>query len=110
MWAAYLRGPGDLLTPAKPVEFADLLTVQVERGIDDKRWGPAPAADGDELQERALREKDAVTAELTSVGVDTEDLMLLLDGSDEDSSAEPDADHRVGARRSGSGRKARHAR
>lgn len=110
MWAAYLRGPGDLLTPAKPVEFADLLTVQVERGIDDKRWGPAPVADGDELQERALREKDAVTAELASVGVDTEDLMLLLDGSDEDSSAELDADHRVGTRRSGSGRKARHAR
>jgi hypothetical protein len=110
MWAAYLRGPGDLLTPSKPVEFADLLTVQVERGIDDKRWGPAPAADGDELQERALREKAAVTAELASVGVDTEDLMLLLDGSDEDSSAEPDADHRAGTRRSGSGRKARHAR
>jgi hypothetical protein len=110
MWAAYLRGPGDLLTPAKPVEFADLLTVQVERGIDDKRWGPAPVADGDELQERALREKDAVIAELASVGVDTEDLMLLLDGSDEVSSAEPDADHRVGTRRSGSGRKARHAR
>lgn len=110
MWAAYLRGPGDLLTPTKPVEFADLLTVQVERGIDDKRWGPTPAADGDELQERALREKDAVTAELASVGVDPEDLMLLLDGSDEDSSAEPDADHRAATRRSGSGRKAHHER
>ena len=36
--------------------------------------------------------------------------MLLLDGSDEDSSAELDADHRVGTRRSGSGRKGRHAR
>jgi hypothetical protein len=108
MWAAYLRGPGDLLTPAKPVEFADLLTVQVERGIDDKRWGPTPAADGDELQERALREKDAVTAELASVGVDTEDLMLLLYGSDEDSSAEPEADYRARTKRSGSKRKARH--
>jgi hypothetical protein len=92
------------------VEFAGLLTVQVERGIDDKRWGPAPAADGDDLQERALREKDAVTAELTSVGIDTEDLMLLLDDSDEDPSVEPHADHRVDARRSGSGRKACHER
>jgi hypothetical protein len=110
MWAAYLRGPGDLLTPAKPVEFADLLTVQVERGIDDKRWGPTPVADGDELQEHALREKDAVTAELASVGVDTEDLMLFLDGSDEEPPTEPDADHRADTRRSGSGRKTRHAR
>lgn len=42
MWAAYLRGPGDLLTLPKPVEFAELLTVQVERGIDDKQWGPTP--------------------------------------------------------------------
>ena len=52
--------------------------MQVERGIDDKRWGPTPAAGGDELQERALREKDAVAAELASVGIDTEELMLLL--------------------------------
>jgi hypothetical protein len=110
MWAAYLRGPGDLLTPPKPVEFADLLTVQVERGIDDKRWGPTPAADGDELQERALREEDAVTAELASVGVDTEDLMLFLDGSDEELPTEPGADDPANTRRSGSGRKARHAR
>lgn len=108
MWAAYLRGPGDLLTPAKPVEFGNLLTVQVERGIDDKRWGPAPEADGDELQERALREKDAVTAELASVGVDTEDLMLLLDGPDEDMSAEPGADHQNGAGSCGIRGKARH--
>lgn len=110
MWAAFLRGPGDLLTPAKPVEFAGLLAVQVERGIDDKRWGPRPAAGGDELQERALREEEAVKAALASVGVDTEDLMLLLDGSDEDSPAELDSDHRAGTRHPGSARKARHER
>jgi hypothetical protein len=110
MWAAYLRGPGDLLTPPKPVEFAALLTVQVERGIDDKRWGPTPAADGDELQERTLREREAVAAELASVGVDTDDLLQLLDGLDEDLSADPDADHRMGAKPSGSEKKARHAR
>jgi hypothetical protein len=106
-WAAYLRGPGDLLTPAKPVEFGNLLTVQVERGIDDKRWGPTPEADGDELQERALRETDTITAELASVGVDTEDLMLLLDSPDEDLPAETGADHQNGTGRSGTRGKAR---
>ena len=110
MWAAFLRGPGDLLTPAKPVEFADLLTVQVERGIDDKRWGPAPAAGGDELQERALREKEAVTSELASAGIDTEDLLLMLDDPEEDLAAEPDAGKRTEARKSGSRGRTRRAR
>jgi len=84
MWAAFLRGPGDLFSPAKTVEFGELLTVQVERGIDDKRWGAAPAAGGDEIQERALREKDAVTAELAEIGIDTEDFTFLLDDADDD--------------------------
>jgi len=110
MWAAFLRGPGDLLTPAKPVEFADLLTVQVERGIDEKRWGPTPATGGDELQECALREKDAVTSELASAGIDTQDLLLLLDDPEEDPAAEPGAGDRAGTRHPGPGRKARHAR
>lgn len=79
MWAIFLRGPADLLTSPKPIEFGDLLTVQVERGIDDRWWGPAPAAGGDELQEQAERDQAALTAELAAAGIDTEDLMSLLE-------------------------------
>lgn len=110
MWASFLRGPGDLFTPAKAVEFGDLLTAQVERGIDDKRWGPTPAAGGDEIQERALRERDVVTAELAAIGIDTEDLTLLLDDAEDENSGDLKTDRHSGPQRAGSGRKVRHAR
>ena len=42
MWALFLRGPEDLFSPDLPVRFGDLLTFEVEDGIDDRHWGPMP--------------------------------------------------------------------
>lgn len=72
--------------------------------------GADPVADGDELQERALRNVDTVTAELASVGVDTGDLLRLLDSSDEDAPTTAAADHNDTAQHLGRGSRTRNAR
>jgi hypothetical protein len=46
MWALFLQGPDDLFAPDLPVRLGKALTVDVDHGIDERFWGPAP---GDEL-------------------------------------------------------------
>ncbi|MEV8547762.1 hypothetical protein [Streptomyces sp. NPDC051572] len=43
MWANYLCQDADLFTEARPVQFGELATMTVDRGIDDRWWGPAPS-------------------------------------------------------------------
>jgi hypothetical protein len=42
MWANHLNKQPDLDTLDRPVLFGPLETVTVDRGIDDRWWGPAP--------------------------------------------------------------------
>jgi hypothetical protein len=57
--------------------FGSLLTFEVNRGIDDAWWGPAPAtsADEDSPDGKAAAEVDAA---LHLAGVDQDDLLSLL--------------------------------
>jgi hypothetical protein len=43
MWASHLSRQPDLFSAERPVMFGTLETVTVDRGIDDRWWGPAPA-------------------------------------------------------------------
>lgn len=75
MWERYLQG--DLFTADCMLGFGSLLTFEVDRGIDDALWGPAPAtsADEDSPDGKAAAEVDAA---LHLAGVDQDDLLSLL--------------------------------
>lgn len=74
MWESFLQG--DLLTAGYLLTFGSLLTFQVDRGIDDAWWGPAPAASADDDTPEGL---DAdVDATLDQAGIDQNDLLSLL--------------------------------
>ena len=74
MWEAYLQG--DLPTADSLLTFGCLLTFQVDRGIDDAWWGPAPATSADDAPEG---HPDAdVDATLNQAGIDQDDLLSLL--------------------------------
>ncbi|MST32862.1 DUF4365 domain-containing protein [Acidimicrobiaceae bacterium USS-CC1] len=81
MWANHLRGGDDLFSPDRIVAFGDLATVTVDRGIDDRWWGPAPAEATIE-DERDLQPTASVDASLIAAGVDADELTLLLTGED----------------------------
>jgi hypothetical protein len=80
-WAEYLRTPDDLFSTPKLIRFGDLETVTVDSGIDDRYWGPAPAAaesgpedrDLDDVAAQSNGEPDAAeVAELLSLFADDE--------------------------------------
>lgn len=55
MWATFLKGERDLFSNPRLVELGDLLAFDVDHGIVDELWGPAPvddAADEDAPEER----------------------------------------------------------
>ena len=107
MWANYLTRPLDLFSPDRPVVFGALETVTVDRGIDDRWWGPAPgdpAAEEDHEQSRA--ESALATAELAAADIDTDDLAALLTGTSAGSEPAASPQSRSGGRsRRSSGRK-----
>jgi hypothetical protein len=76
MWETYLQG--DLLTDAM-LGFGNLLTFPVDRGIDEARWGPAPAADADDDAPQAGDTDADIDAGLRQAGIDQEDLRVLLE-------------------------------
>ena len=85
-WATFLMQPQpDLFSPDKLLIFGDLAAFEVDRGIDDRLWGPAPSPD-DEDEDDAGRAK--VEAALATVGLDMDEL-LALDDEAEDDEAEP---------------------
>lgn len=91
-WANYLRRHPSLFEGARGISFGELATFPVERGIEEKLWGPAPTDQPDNDAEGAA-ERSAVDASLAAVGLDTGDLLSLL----EEDHAEPDGPSRVSA-------------
>ena len=45
MWAGFLGGQRDLFSTERLIELGELLTVDVQHGINDALWGPAPESD-----------------------------------------------------------------
>jgi len=86
MWERYLQG--DLLTPNCLLTFGSLLSFEVDRGIDDAWWGPAPSTSADEDVPEAGTDED-VAATLDRAGIDQGDLLSLLnEPSEPDRSAD----------------------
>jgi hypothetical protein len=81
MWARLLRGPEDLFSPDLPIKFGDLLTFEMEDGIDDRHWGPIP-----EEFERGADDLDAAddtASTQPSVARYDTDLLTLLEEEQE---------------------------
>ncbi|MFF4985744.1 DUF4365 domain-containing protein [Streptosporangium saharense] len=76
MWQRYLQG--DLLTSDTRLTFGSLLTFEVDRGIDDNWWGPAPTQASAE-DEAPARPDPKLEQQLNDAGVDHEDLLTLLE-------------------------------
>jgi hypothetical protein len=77
MWGRFLRGGDDLFSPDTPIQFGELLTTDVELGIDDALWGPVPIeiADTDDAEHEPIS-----TTEL--VDEDVAELLSLFDSDD----------------------------
>jgi hypothetical protein len=75
MWERYLQR--DLFFADSMLGFGSLLTFEVSRGIDDARWGSAPAASADDDSPDSKATGD-VDAALDLAGVDQDDLLSLL--------------------------------
>src|SRR5205807_1959802 len=83
--------------------FGDLLTVTVDRGIDDKWWGAAPVEAAPDDEPGDSPSDRAAAADLVAAGIDTDDLFTLF--TDPELQPQPDApSHDAGAP------KARHQR
>ena len=68
--------------------FAELATFEVDRGIDDRLWGPAPEQSSDEPDDSTVGTD--VEAALAAAGIETTDLFALdNDSGDDDSPATP---------------------
>lgn len=92
MWALFLQGRDDLFAPELPVRLGPAVTVEVDHGIDERFWGPAPSdgvlpAEPDADDERV----DGETDHHGHLDLDAyeKDLLGLLDEE------EPDVSHLV---------------
>jgi len=65
------------------IGFGPLATVTVDRGIDDRWWGPAPIElTPDEEPDQAEAEEAVATALLSEADIDTDDLAAIVTGPD----------------------------
>jgi hypothetical protein len=94
MWERYLQG--DLLTSDTMLTFGSLLAFEVDRGIDDNWWGPAPTQAGDEPTASV---HPGLEQELRNAGVDQDDLLSLLEEPPGPPQAVPAPRGRAGRRR-----------
>jgi hypothetical protein len=79
-WAIYLTQQPDLFAKEKALVFGDLETFEVERGIENRLWGPAPVQHGDDADDTVQ-----VETALAAMGFETADLFALDDdGADLD--------------------------
>jgi hypothetical protein len=79
----------DLDSFDRPVLFGSLETVTVDRGIDDRFWGPAPTeALPEDEQDDSRGEDVAAMARLATEDIDTDDLLALI--ADPDATGQPD--------------------
>jgi hypothetical protein len=70
-WATFLTQQPHLFASEKVFTFGDLETFEVDRGIEDRLWGPAPAQSPDEDE---ANDGAAVEAALAAAGIETADL------------------------------------
>lgn len=82
MWANHLAPQPDLFTPERPVVFGSPETVTVASGIDDRWWGPAPAALAEEDTDHTDLASETAMVLLAARDIDTEDLLALLTESE----------------------------
>jgi Domain of unknown function (DUF4365) len=85
-WATYLTQPPDLFAREKALVFGDLESFDVERGIEDRLWGPAPIQHRDDDIDDTT-DNAQVEAALVAMGIETADLFALDDGPDLDEPA-----------------------
>jgi hypothetical protein len=83
-WATFLTQQPTLFASAKTLIFGDLETFEVDRGIEDRLWGPAPVQPRDDDTDEHLDQAE-VQATLAAVGIETDDLFAL-----DDDGTEPD--------------------
>ena len=80
VWTNHFRAAGG---PERPIGFGPLATVTVDRGVDDRWWGPAPVQPTPEAGPDQAEAEDAVaTALLSAADIDTDDLAAIVTGSD----------------------------
>jgi hypothetical protein len=87
-WANHLDRDPDLFSRPSAVRLGRLASVEVERGIDDRWWGPAPtSAMPDEEAETADADVGLAAAILADADIDTADLLSLLDEPEQEESS-----------------------
>lgn len=80
VWTNHFRAEGGC---ERPIGFGPVATVTVDRGIDDRWWGPAPVElTPDEEPDQAGAEEAAATALLSEADIDTDDLAAIVTGPD----------------------------
>lgn len=105
VWANFLSQDVDLFTDRQPIQFGDLATVTVERGIDDRWWGPAPSsAASEDDQDLSAVGQESLDSALAAADASTKDLLLLLQ---DDEAAPPDRRSSGSKPRSARGRRSR---
>jgi hypothetical protein len=89
-WAVYLTQQPDLFAADRAIVFGELLSFEVERGIDDRLWGPAPERPLDDESDEPSEARDVESA-LAAVGLETADLFALDDdgADDQETTVEP---------------------
>lgn len=104
-WATFFTQQNTLFATEKTLVFGELATFEVDRGIDDRLWGPAPEqTTGDETDEQT--DGPEVEAALAAAGIEPADLFALDDGEGEDAQAELDTP-KIKTRRRGGGASSR---
>jgi hypothetical protein len=72
-----------LFAADRAIVFGELLSFEVERGIDDRLWGPAPERPLDDESDEPSEARDVESA-LAAVGLETADLFALDDDGADD--------------------------
>ncbi|WP_212820279.1 hypothetical protein [Polymorphospora rubra] len=82
-WETYLTQAPDLFAPEHALAFGRFVSFEVDRGIVDSLWGPAPVQPRDnEPANSAAQEK--IDQTLAGIGVDLDDLFALDNDADSD--------------------------
>jgi hypothetical protein len=85
-WANYLSRPQSLFDDhPSTITFGELAAFEIDRGIEDKLWGPAPA-DAPEDDSDSTTEQAGADAVLAAAGIGTGDLLSMLADDDTDPS------------------------
>jgi hypothetical protein len=80
VWTNHFRAQG---SSQRLIAFGPLAVVAVDRGIDDRWWGPAPVElTPDEEPDQAQAEEAVATALLSEADIDTDDLAAIVTGPD----------------------------